>query len=125
MSKRVLIIEDEAELCRLISARLRSAGYQTHLAPDGMTAIQAAQSNRPDLVILDLMLPAGGGLGVLKRLRMSVKTNTIPVLILTGITDDSKRREVLAEGADSYLQKPYEPTALLEEVDRLVGTPVA
>jgi DNA-binding response OmpR family regulator len=118
--QRVLIIEDDAELGRLIAARLRSSGYQAHLVPDGMAAIQAALANRPDLVILDLMLPAGGGLNVLKRLRMSVKTNTIPVLILTGVTDEARRQEVMAEGADAYLTKPYEPAVLLAEVGRLL-----
>jgi DNA-binding response OmpR family regulator len=119
----VLVVEDDAGLGRLIAARLRSAGYHAQLVPDGMAAIRAAQSSPPDLVILDLMLPAGGGLGVLKRLRMSVKTNTIPVLILTGSTDESKRQEALAEGADAYLLKPYEPEALLAEISRLLPAP--
>ncbi len=75
----------------------------------------------PDLIILDLMLPGGGGLGVLVRLKMSVLTNDIPVLVLTGMQDPDYKEKVLEKGVDAYLQKPYDPVELLTEIKRLIG----
>ncbi len=122
MSKRILIIEDDGELGLLIAARLHSAGFETQQVADALAGVQAAHANRPDLVVLDLRMPAGGGISVLRRLRMSARTRAVPVVVLTGLMDEAKREEAIAAGADAYLEKPYEPMRLLAEVHRLLGT---
>jgi len=120
MSKRILVMEDDAELGRVIVTRLRSNGYDAGLVQDALAGVQAAHTQAPDLIVLDLLMPAGGGVSVLKRLRMSERTKSIPVLVLTGLTGSGVRREVFGEGAQGCLHKPYDPEQLLSEVRRLL-----
>ena len=119
--KNILVIEDEDDLAVLLSKRLRSEGYAVSRVSDGVQALQQVRRLNPSLIILDLMLPGGGGLGVLVRLKMSVLTNDIPVLVLTGMQDPDYKEKVLEKGVDGYLQKPYDPVELLTEIKRLIG----
>ena len=119
--KNILVIEDEDDLAVLLSKRLRSEGYAVSRVSDGVQALQQVRRLTPSLSILDLMLPGGGGRGVLVRLTMSVLTNDIPVLVLTGMQDPDYKEKVLEKGVDGYLQKPYDPVELLTEIKRLIG----
>ncbi|MER3425158.1 MAG: hypothetical protein C4293_19960, partial [Nitrospiraceae bacterium] len=83
MAKRVLIVDDDPDLAALLRTKLELRGIEVRVALDGPLALQEAQRFRPDLIILDIMFPAGGGLTVLQRLKLSVFTNTKPIVVVT------------------------------------------
>jgi CheY-like chemotaxis protein len=118
--RTILIIEDDLDLANLVALLLKRAGYEVLSAPDAVNAIPMAKRHRPDLVILDLGLPGGGGIKVLERLRALGETMITPVLILTGRSAGDARDEVLAAGAQGFLEKPVEAETLLASVSRLL-----
>jgi DNA-binding response OmpR family regulator len=120
MSDRILIVEDDQDVARLMAARLASVGYEVRAVVDGALAIKEAQGFRPNLIVLDLMLPAGGGQSVLQRLKLSSHTNTIPVIVVTGVESEESKRQLMKQGVAAYLRKPYEPQALIAKVKELV-----
>ncbi|MFH1406646.1 MAG: response regulator [Candidatus Omnitrophota bacterium] len=113
MSK-ILIIEDEQDLARALRRQLVDRKFEVICAYDAYQGLKLAQDNVPDLIILDLMLPAGGGLGTLKNIKMSAKTGHVPVIVLTGMKNDELKKKVKEEGVEAYLEKPY-------DINELVG----
>jgi DNA-binding response OmpR family regulator len=122
MAKKILIIEDNQSFGLLVSSQLQKAGFETRLTPDAMLGIKEATQWRPDLALLDLMLPAGGGLGVLRSLRRLTPTQNLPVLIMTGSNDPTLRKQVLELGVQTILQKPYKPEELIALIHQTLGT---
>lgn len=110
---RVLIIDDDVELCRLLIERLSSEGFTLDSVYDGKRGLEQAISGGHGLVILDLMLPGMAGLEVLRRLR---ERSSVPVLILTARGDDVDRILGLEIGADDYLPKPFNPRELVARI---------
>jgi len=106
---RILIIDDDEELCELVSEYLTGEGFETEMAHDGESGLQRALSNEFDLVTLDVMLPKKNGFDVLRELR---QTSKIPVLMLTARGEDMERITGLEIGADDYLAKPFNPREL-------------
>ncbi|MEP6560455.1 MAG: response regulator transcription factor [Nakamurella sp.] len=102
---RVLVIDDEQTLSELVGLALRYEGWEVRTAADGMSAIAAARDFRPDLVVLDIMLPDIDGLEVLRRLRADIER--MPVLFLTARDDVSDRIAGLTAGGDDYVTKPF------------------
>lgn len=113
---RILIVEDDADLGGLLCDLLRTEGYDAVRVPDGEQAIARVAADRPDAVVLDVMLPGMSGFEVCQRLKFSRDTNLIPILMLTAMDDDKARRKGLRVGADRYLTKPFEPDELLAEI---------
>lgn len=118
--KSILIVEDEKDIARVLQMRLKKEGYKTTIAMDGLTAVQTTHKAKPDLIILDLMIPGGDGLSVLKRIKMSANTNMIPVIILTSNQDLDYKNKVMEEGPDAFISKPYDAQMLLDEIKRLI-----
>jgi two-component system response regulator CpxR len=110
---RVLIVDDDVELCRLLVERLGSEGFTIEAVHDGQQGLERALSREHAIVILDLMLPAVGGLDVLRRLRTQ---SSVPVLILTARGEDVERILGLEIGADDYLPKPFNPRELIARI---------
>jgi DNA-binding response OmpR family regulator len=102
--RRILVVEDEEDIAEGVRARLASEGYQVDVAHDGPEAIRSAARERPDLVVLDLMLPGMDGLEVCRELQ---RESWVPVLMLTARTDESDKVAGLAVGADDYMTKPF------------------
>ena len=121
MTKKILIIEDNPAVAALLVSELQHAGYEILVAPDAMMGTQGCLRWRPDLVILDLMIPAGGGHAVLKNMKQSVYTSTLPVLVLTGSTDPAVRRLILEFGVTYFLQKPHNAQELLAMIKKAIG----
>ena len=121
---KILIFEDNEGLGRMLRVRLSASGYETLVAPDAVIGMEAAQRFKPDLVILDLMLPAGGGLKVLEGLRGSVYTAGIPVLVVSGMEQELMGgyvNQVRQMGIEGYLRKPFEAKQLLSEIQRILA----
>ncbi|MGH9586101.1 MAG: response regulator transcription factor [Acidobacteriaceae bacterium] len=110
---RILLVDDDVQLCKLVAERLAREGYTTDTVHDGSRGLECAVSREYSLVVLDLMLPSMGGLDVLRRLR---KVSPIPVLILTARGEDSDRIVGLEMGADDYLPKPFNPRELIARI---------
>jgi two-component system, OmpR family, response regulator ResD len=120
----VLVVDDEPTIAEVVARYLDRAGYRTRVAADGAQAIEAAAEQRPDLVVLDLMLPRIDGLEVMRRLREQDRDH-IAVILLTAKGEESDRVIGLRLGADDYVVKPFSPAELVARVDavlRRVGT---
>jgi DNA-binding response OmpR family regulator len=117
----ILVVEDELDVQKVVAKRLSSRGFIVHCASDGVQAVALAHKVNPDLVVLDLQLPAGDGLSVLRKLRLSDSTKKTHIVILTGMTNELYKQSVLTEGVDAYLQKPYDSQVLLDTIDKILG----
>ncbi|MBW8773262.1 MAG: response regulator [Gemmatimonadetes bacterium] len=116
-SRRVLIIDDDKTIVTLMSTLLRKAGYQVSAAFDGASGFMVAQKERPDLILLDLQMPAGGGAAVWQRLSASGHTSGIPVVYVTATSTPGFAAEAEAMGAAGVIKKPFEPEHFAERVD--------
>jgi DNA-binding response OmpR family regulator len=114
--RKILIVDDDPDLRRGLNLRLRANDYETAYATDGVSAIAVAQKERPNLIILDLGLPAGDGFAVLDRLQQSANLSNIPVIILTARDPQSSRERTLKAGATAFFQKPADNGKLLSAI---------
>jgi two-component system response regulator ResD len=115
----VLVVDDEPTITEVVARYLERAGYRTRIAADGPRAIEMATTQRPDLVLLDLMLPGLDGLEVMRRLR-ELDRDRIAVILLTAKGDESDRVIGLRLGADDYVVKPFSPAELVARVDAVL-----
>ena len=116
----VLVVDDEPDVVDLVRYRLRGAGMTVLVATDGLGALQAAREHRPDLVVLDLMLPHMNGEEVCRQLRADRETAAIPVLMLTAKGEPTDRITGLEAGADDYLSKPFSPRELILRAEAIL-----
>lgn len=114
--EKILIVDDDPDLRQALRLRLRANRYETVNAVDGYSAIAQAYKERPDLIILDLGLPAGDGFVVLDRLQRDDKLSTIPVVVLTARDPQSSEQRALQAGAAAFFQKPADNAELLEVI---------
>jgi DNA-binding response OmpR family regulator len=114
--KKILIVDDDPDLRQALRLRLRANQYETINAGDGYSAIAQAYKEQPDLIILDLGLPAGDGFVVLDRLQKDDKLSAIPVVVLTARDPQSNEERVLQSGAAAFFQKPADNGELLEVI---------
>ena len=116
----VLLVEDEPTIADVVARYLRRAGYETHVVGDGAAALTAVADHRPDLVVLDVMLPGISGLEVMRRLREDGTTNGVAILLLTARSEEADRVGGLRLGADDYVVKPFSPAELIARVDAVL-----
>lgn len=115
----ILAVDDEPALTDLLQHHLRHAGYEVATAANGWEAIDSVRRNRPDIILLDLMLPDLDGFGVCEILRRDPRTATIPVIIVSAWNSPDSRNLGLELGALDYITKPFSPKELVERVRRL------
>lgn len=120
-AKKILIIEDDQVGRHILHTALRAARFETVMAGDAMLALSLARQHKPDLIVLDLGLPAGGGFTVLQRLQMFPALATIPVLVVSGLDRATNEQMALDAGATAYLEKPSTPEAILAKIRELLG----
>ena len=116
MSHKILVVEDEADLLDLVVYNLRKEGFRPIRAESGEKALELARSERPDLVLLDLMMPGLDGLEVCRRLRSNEATAGIPIVMMTARAEESDAVVGLSVGADDYVKKPFGVKELLARV---------
>lgn len=117
---RILIVEDEQDIADLIGFNLQRAGYEVLKAHDGIEGTETALRERPDLIVLDLMLPGRDGFAVFRELRRDPRTVGIPVIMLTARAQTEDRIQGLEAGADDYLTKPFSPKELMLRVQAIL-----
>ena len=116
--KRILIVDDERDIVKALTIRLNRAGYEVVTAFDGAQGIFMAHKEKPDLVILDIRMPAGNGFSVAEKLKESEDTVAVPVIFLTGSPETNSEEKAIALGARFYVKKPYDPEELLDAIER-------
>jgi two-component system KDP operon response regulator KdpE len=122
--KKILVIEDDSDVRLGYHVLLKANNYETFLAADGASAISEALKHRPDLIILDLGLPAGGGFVVLERLRNLTYLAVTPVIVVSARDPHGNKELALKAGAKAYLQKPWNDDELLAILREQLGEPV-
>jgi two-component system alkaline phosphatase synthesis response regulator PhoP len=113
MRQKILIVDDEVSIQELIKFNLEQAGFETEVASDGIAAIEMFESYRPDLIVLDLMLPGKDGYDVCKEIR---RTSNVPIIMLTAKETELERVLGLELGADDYITKPFSPLELVARI---------
>jgi two-component system alkaline phosphatase synthesis response regulator PhoP len=119
--KKILVVEDEAELTGAIQIRLEQAGYEVLVAYDGQQGLEKARGENPDLIVLDLMLPKMDGYKVCRMLKFDEKYKKIPVVMLTARAQEKDESLGYEVGADAFITKPFKYQVLLSKIRELLG----
>jgi two-component system alkaline phosphatase synthesis response regulator PhoP len=120
LPKKILIVEDEPDILQLVKLYLEKEGFRTATAVNGAQALKKVKEDKPDLIVLDLMLPELDGLEVCKRLRSVPDTAMLPIIMLTAKAEESDTVIGLELGADDYVAKPFSPKALVARIKALL-----
>ncbi|MDD5259124.1 MAG: response regulator [bacterium] len=119
--KKILLVDDAADIVTVIRMRLESSGYEVIVARDGKEALNTARSLRPDLIVLDLMLPGMDGFHVARMLKYDAQYKDIPIIMLTAKAGESDRKTGAEVGADAFMNKPFEAEKLLAKIRELLA----
>jgi two-component system alkaline phosphatase synthesis response regulator PhoP len=119
--KKILAVDDERHIVRLIQVNLERAGYQVTTAFDGNEALKKVEADKPDLIVLDVMMPRMDGFEVLKRLQANPETREIPIVMLTAKAQDADVFRGWSSGVSAYLTKPFNPLELVTFVRRILS----
>ncbi len=120
---RVLVVDDEPDLIRILEFGLRAAGYQVDIAADGQEGLKKARELRPDIILLDLMLPKLDGYKVCRLLKFDERYRQIPIIILSARTQEGDQTLAKEMGANRFITKPYEFGEILAHIEALLKTP--
>lgn len=121
MKPRILVVDDEHDLVNLVRYNLQKEGYEVLFAYDGTTAVQLIWDSKPDLIILDLMLPDQSGFDICKKIKAEESTRKIPVIMLTARSSENDRITGFESGAEDYVVKPFSPKELVLRVKAMLG----
>ncbi len=119
--KRLLVVDDEHDMLLAIKLRLEKCGYEVHTATDGIEGLNLARRLKPDLIILDIMLPKMNGYKVSRFLKFDEEYKHIPVIMLTALAGERDRTTGIETGANAYITKPFETQELVDTVRRFLG----
>ncbi|MCG8430421.1 MAG: response regulator [Candidatus Omnitrophica bacterium] len=117
--KRILVVDDEEWIAKVLQMRLEANGYEVLVAHDGQEGLETAQKEKPDLVLLDRMLPRMDGYKVCGLLKKDARFSSIPIIMLTAMTQNPETESDVP--ADAYMMKPFDPPALLGKIRELIG----
>lgn len=120
-SKKILIVDDKPHVLRVLKDKLTRSGYEVAMAVNGRQALEAVESQRPDLIFLDIMMPELDGYSVCATLKEAPATRDIPVVFLTAKGQDFDRLRALKLGAEDFVSKPFSPRAILALVEEKIG----
>jgi len=121
MAKKIVLAEDEPQIARLIEFKLKKEGYQVIWKENGEEALKAIKADKPDLILLDIMMPVMDGYEVLRRLEEDENLKSIPVIMLTARAQERDVVKGIDLGAEDYITKPFHPAELLVRVKRILG----
>ncbi len=121
---RILLVDDEPSIVKMVGKRLEVEGFEVLVAMDGQEAVKKVQTEAPDLVILDLMLPKLNGYEVCMMLKEDTRYQKIPVVMFTAKAQEQDEKLGLACGADAYIRKPFKAQELLDQIRALTNKPL-
>ena len=119
--KKILLVEDEKDMAYAVTLQLEAKGYEVITASDGKEGLDMARTKKPDLIILDLMLPKIDGYKVCRMLKFDDKYMKIPIILFTSRAQGSDKKTGKEVGADAYITKPFEPNVLLDKIHELLA----
>lgn len=120
--KKILIVDDSNEIRAIVKATLDTDSYKIYEASNGMKAVESAQKNRPDLIIMDLFMPGSiDGIEAISQIKQTVEAQNCQIIILTGSEQDLKKVGIEA-GANDFINKPFSPLDLLSKIEHCLGT---
>ncbi|MFN3694552.1 MAG: response regulator transcription factor [Ignavibacterium sp.] len=119
--KKIFYAEDSDSLIKLMTYKLQNEGYDVTVFPSGENVYESAVTEKPDLVILDLMMPIKDGLTVLKEIKSDPATESIPVIMLTTNAEEENILKALEIGAEEYITKPFSTAVLLAKIKKIIG----
>lgn len=105
---KILLIEDEKDIALVLAKRLTNLGHKVLIGTDAYQGLSLARKEKPELIILDLMIPAGGGLSVLEHIKAIPNIAVTPIIVVTALHSEETEKKVLAAGADAFFEKPYD-----------------
>jgi len=117
MGAKILVVDDEHDVLKMLSVRLEKNGYSVITAPDGDECMEKAAEERPDLILLDVLLSGQSGFEVCKKLKENIRTKDIPVILITALIGESAQEHGLECGAEYLISKPFDPSDLLWEIE--------
>ena len=120
MPKKILVVDDEPFILRLVESRLKANGYEVVTAADGQEGLAKARSEKPDLIVLDIMLPKLDGYRVCRLLKLDDNYKHIPILMFSARVQGEDREKGLEAGANAYMTKPFDPQAFLGQIKSLL-----
>jgi CheY-like chemotaxis protein len=118
---KILIVDDDQDIRRLLAIRLKSLGHEAVFAGDAISAVNQARREQPDLILLDLMMPAGDGYVVMERLKAMPALEGIPVIVVSALDPLSQQDKLAESSAAAYFQKPYDHDELVTAIQRALG----
>lgn len=121
--KKVLLTDDEPNIVRVVAARLKAHNYEVIPAYDGEEALEKVASEKPDILLLDIMLPKMDGFEVCRRIRAEESTKHLPIILFSAKTQEEDKKKGREVQADAYISKPFDPQRLIETIDLLLRTP--
>ena len=121
MKKKILVVDDETQIVRLLSLRLQANNYDVIVAYDGYQCIQMVKAENPDLILLDIKMPMGGGIEAFENLRNNKITEKIPVIFITAFPSIEVKTQVIDMGADGFIAKPFSSEELLNKIRSIIG----
>ncbi len=120
MGKRILLVEDEKNIILGVRTCLDAVGYEVEVAENGEIALDAVKRKKPDLILLDLVMPKFNGFEVLDSLKSDPGTREIPVIVLTAKAGEEDRQRAIGLGAEAYMTKPFRPQELWDVIKKLI-----
>jgi len=118
--KKILIVEDEVDILQLFAVRIEVNGYDVVTAVDGEEALEKVNSENPDLILLDLMIPKIDGYEVCRTLKFDDETKNIPIIILSALNEAVDKQKALDAGVDAYFVKPFDLEELVQKIKELI-----
>src|SRR5947209_16619235 len=123
MPRTILVVDDDPVIQKLLAVNFEMEGYRVITAGDGVEGIDKVRRERPDLVLLDVMMPRMDGIAVVRHLKADASIAAIPVILLSAKAQSTDINGGLDAGADDYVTKPFDPLELLDKVTAIIGSP--
>ena len=120
MSKKILVVDDELPIIRLLTLRLKANNFDVISAHDGYECVEKAKAELPDLILLDIKMPGGGGISAFKNLKEIDKTKSIPVIFITAYPSAEIKKMVMDMGAQGFIAKPFDTEFLTNSVNNVL-----
>jgi DNA-binding response OmpR family regulator len=121
MTKKILVVDDEPAIARLVKMSLSYEGYNVRTATDGFEAMETVANWKPELLVLDIMMPGMSGYEVCKEIKKNPETNNVKIIFLTARGATSDAEEGFEAGGDEYVVKPFDPEQLADKIKELIG----
>jgi len=123
MAKKIVLAEDEPQIAKLVEFKLKKEGYQVTWKKNGEESLKAIKEEKPDLILLDVMMPVMDGYEVLRQVKEDEQLRDIPVIMLTARAQERDVVKGIDSGVENYITKPFHPAELLARVKRILGKP--